>query len=109
MCQVSTCARSAASRCSRDPSSGGAGEHWGKGPGRVTFLLLTQRWGCTLGQEELVAEGGTWPKTFIFSWELWLNWGCEKETTLLLFMILRVTSEPPETLAPGEGPHVSVI
>lgn len=24
-------------------------------------------------------------------------------------MILRVTSEPPETLALGEGPHISVI
>lgn len=57
-----------------------------------------------------MTEGGTWPKkTFIFIWELWLNWGCEEETTMLLFMILRVTSEPPETLAPGEGPHISVI
>lgn len=56
-----------------------------------------------------MAEGGTWPKTLFEAGNSGLNWGCEKETTLLLFMILRVTYEPPETLAPGEGPHVSVI
>ena len=40
-----------------------------------------------------MAEGRAWPeKIFAFIWEFWLNRACEKETALLLFMILRVTS-----------------
>lgn len=56
-----------------------------------------------------MAEGGAWPeKISAFIWEFWLNRGCEKETTPLLFMSLRVTSIPLKPWLLGRVPTLQL-